>query len=440
MKNFITFFFLLSSAYAETLYLINNLQYESISDPTNFIFTREARYPIGILAFFDYNDDDVLQYSYDRNCQYDPNCVLENVPFSETKGLFFIKQSFFAKTDADYKVRYGTIDSTQCPDGIYITNDPSLDFGKYMNSPGFTEGETHCLIFLCKKCTATIANTLPQTDNLTFMQNYIFTEIPYMRTKNVSSSDTFPIFLRMTKGPDQSQRDCPVTITYRDGAPPDQEDIIDVNTNDYNQYPPIGGTESSSEEETSSTPDEIESSSEEQLDEKQSEEIIPPEEMSTSSSNEYQTLASSTESHNNPTIITATPEPTWDGQWADEGIIRGDDIPEIKETHPPLQTEYVRTPIPVVTTVTSISIGVIFAIIVIVISIVNFVRSYRTVKDAQNPISTARYETSDDGSSDDFIGLSESDISDEYVTDSDAQDGIRSQTNDPPKQVHFVDP
>lgn len=52
-----------------------------------------------------------------------------------------------------------------------------------------------------------------------------------------------------------------------------------------------------------------------------------------------------------------TPDTSWNGEWDDENniIIRGDDIPMIKKTQPPLQTDYVKTEVPKVVIVVNIS-------------------------------------------------------------------------------------
>ena len=64
--------------------------------------------------------------------------------------------------------------------------------------------------------------------------------------------------------------------------------------------------------------------------------------------------------------------PTRDGEWAEypEVIIIDGDIPIIKATHYPLPTEYIKTPVPSVTTAANISFGVI-----VVISLYNFIHS-----------------------------------------------------------------
>jgi hypothetical protein len=97
-----------------------------------------------------------------------------------------------------------------------------------------------------------------------------------------------------------------------------------------------------------------------------------------------------------------TPGPTWDGRWDDEPriIIIYVDVPIIKETHYPLQTEYVKASVSSVTTATNISIGVIAIIIIIVISLYNFIRSAKKLSKIRSL--DDRYEVN----SEEYVGIS----------------------------------
>ena len=61
-------------------------------------------------------------------------------------------------------------------------------------------------------------------------------------------------------------------------------------------------------------------------------------------------------------------------------IIRGNDIVEIKDTHPPVQTKYVKTELPVVTKAVSITTGSILIIIILVIAVLNFIRTTHEIR------------------------------------------------------------
>lgn len=74
---------------------------------------------------------------------------------------------------------------------------------------------------------------------------------------------------------------------------------------------------------------------------------------------------------------TRTPEPSWDGEWEDKNlIVRGEDVPEIRESYPPLQTEYVKTQIPKMHKVVNISVGTIIILVVVVLTIINMAKTY----------------------------------------------------------------
>jgi hypothetical protein len=97
------------------------------------------------------------------------------------------------------------------------------------------------------------------------------------------------------------------------------------------------------------------------------------------------------------------PIPTWDGEWAEhpEVIIKNDDIPVIRVTHYPLQTEYVKTSVPTVITTTNISIGAVAIIIIIVISLYNLIYSAKKLTTAA-PIEYNSMDVNSEG----YVGLS----------------------------------
>ena len=77
-------------------------------------------------------------------------------------------------------------------------------------------------------------------------------------------------------------------------------------------------------------------------------------------------------------INTATFKPTVEG-WEYEDLIdiieRGNDFPIIQETHPPIQTKYVKTELPLINQVVGIATGVILIMAILVLSVINFIRS-----------------------------------------------------------------
>jgi hypothetical protein len=115
------------------------------------------------------------------------------------------------------------------------------------------------------------------------------------------------------------------------------------------------------------------------------------------------------------TYNTNTPIPVWNGEWADEpGVIikEDNDIPMIKDTHYPLQTDYIRTSIPTIVTVTNISIGAIVMAVVIVSSMYNFVNSAQKLKEL---LGNGKYDDIE-VNSDEFLSHSSSKSKEELIS------------------------
>jgi hypothetical protein len=111
---------------------------------------------------------------------------------------------------------------------------------------------------------------------------------------------------------------------------------------------------------------------------------------------------------------TNTPIPVWNGEWADEPgvIIKGDDdIPMIRDTHYPLQTDYIRTSISAVTYVLNISIGAGVMAAIIIISAYNFLLSAQKLKEA---FGSGIYDV--EVNSDEFISHSSSNSKEELIS------------------------
>jgi hypothetical protein len=118
------------------------------------------------------------------------------------------------------------------------------------------------------------------------------------------------------------------------------------------------------------------------------------EHVSTSSTLEYEHVSISS-------TLEYEPNPTWDGEWAEEPeVIIKDDYPIIKETHYPIQTGYVLTSVPAVIVVTNISVGAIVISVVIVISVYNFIHTAKKLKKLLN---NGKYDA--DVNSEEYVGL-----------------------------------
>ena len=77
-----------------------------------------------------------------------------------------------------------------------------------------------------------------------------------------------------------------------------------------------------------------------------------------------------------------TPDATWEGDWDDPPgvIIRGNDIPEIQETHPPIQTNYIKTEVPKVTKFINVSCGTGVIVAIVILTVLNIARTIRRIK------------------------------------------------------------
>ncbi|EAY06910.1 serine/threonine-protein kinase C, putative [Trichomonas vaginalis G3] len=108
-----------------------------------------------------------------------------------------------------------------------------------------------------------------------------------------------------------------------------------------------------------------------------------------------------------PDTYSPTPDATWDGEYDDPPnvLIRGNDIPQIFDSHPPIQTNYVKTPPPKEVVVISISSATIIAIAGISLSVFNAVRSAKLVKDIVNGVDVEG-DDNDDFSFESWIDLS----------------------------------
>jgi hypothetical protein len=118
-----------------------------------------------------------------------------------------------------------------------------------------------------------------------------------------------------------------------------------------------------------------------------------------------------------------TPIPTWDGEWDDVLIImKGDDIPVVKETHQPLQTEYVKTSVPSNVATANISIGILVVCIILVVTIFNFINSYRkvmTFREIDKGLISLEENNLDlyEIDSKEFLGLSRTNTKEEFITE-----------------------
>lgn len=302
------------------------------------------------MLFYDLEPGDIVKYSYTQTDTSEWDANTWKIATEEEK-----KKIFMARTPMTFKVRTHnarrisgrggyTIKERVCDSGTILTTQTHFDQDKFIKEHHFENAQRFCVYFLFKSCKATITQQnrdlmlMVRSDvgngNINFhpggTQTYTSTTYPLLLTFNFTSQAKNP----------------KVVFTIKDPMP---SNIPEVNVFDWDTLY------------RDPTP--------------------------------------------NPTISptfgpTMTPKPSvtakpkslpWDGEWDDPPnvIIRGNDIPQILETHPPLQTEYVKTEYPKVRVVATISTGTIIAIVVIVFTVINFFRSAKKVKTIVNEFSNS---------------------------------------------------
>jgi hypothetical protein len=95
------------------------------------------------------------------------------------------------------------------------------------------------------------------------------------------------------------------------------------------------------------------------------------------------------------------------------------DIPIIRDTHYPLQTEYVKTSVSSVAAAANVGVGTVVVAIVIVVSVYNFIHSAKKLKKLLN---NGKYDA--DINSDEFLSHSSSSSNEKFISQSKIYDGL----------------
>ncbi|EAY04519.1 hypothetical protein TVAG_453370 [Trichomonas vaginalis G3] len=213
---------------------------------------------------------------------------------------------------------------------------------------------------------ATIQNTLPMKDVMKYKSSdWYFSRIQTGKTVNIVSG-RIPVYLAFSLSNTAGIRDISLELTDASDTIKDDFEIIDTNI-------PSLATEPDEEEE-------------EEVDDGDNDEDPIPSSSSESSSATEEPSSEISVATPQPRMFDSTPfmtpDETWDGGWNDPPnvIVRGNDVPEIHETHPPIQTKYIKTNVPKVTKIINVTAGTGVIVVVVVLTVINIVRTFHRIK------------------------------------------------------------
>lgn len=329
-------------------------------------------YNPNFIVFYEYDDDATFNYTTDLTCQTNPDCVLKMHRIKDYHGFFAFETTLYGKVNSELYVRIGSIPTDLCINGGYVTNNPYFDIADYINQPDFLSGQVRCVGIACDECTTTITRGL-KIDTLYILSKAKTFAFPgASSTTTYTSSATHGTFIVIKKAASTDPRTgMTATTTFTKTAAPSGDEICFVNTSDKDTY-------------TKELPDPT----------------------------PFRTLINT---------YSSTVPATWDGEYEDEPgiIIRGDDNPEIRDTHYPIQTKYIKTDVPKGRAAANITIGTVTVITILSITVINIVYSARKVTGkGEDEINEDDFDTDDDelGS---FDSESEADHCDEPVAQND---------------------
>lgn len=236
-----------------------------------------------------------------------------------------------------------------------------------MTTYHISTGSTFCMIHLLDIGTLEITNNLLPNDELKYREeNDYFPTLSRGATATISSTEG-PIYLIIGLSNSNGNRRFSYTITdTKDNIP---SEFVIKDSQILNDEIPTRTPSPPSESSTSSSSESSQTS-----------ETRP-----SSSSHLHSSSSESSESNIAARTPNFTPFPTWNGLYADPPgvIIRGDDIPEIRETHPPIPTDFILPEVPKATKIATISTGTILIIVIVILTILNIFRSAKKLKDSR---------------------------------------------------------
>ena len=347
------FFPLLAGSLVQTFDTKMDIFFNAIEESVNIFQVMPTEQNSNIrsfIIFYQIEDTDIVKVSRKQFANTDIESDWETIsvedatkPISSNGPLkVWVKPSF----KHHVLLRGGYVNPEFCPNGVIFAS-KNFNLEERMQSAGIQYPHTFCALFPYYEFTVTLKNTLTEADTF-----------KYMSAANVLSELTVN---QQIEGFSKSEFPLLVVIKIASKTPPRS---LRFNV----QGEEISGSD--------------------------------PEESAESSQPVPSTPKTDQPKDRNKTPE-RTPEESWDGVWLDPPnvIVRGEDVPEIKETHLPIQTNYVKKEITRVQKAVNIGIGGVFIIITVILGIINIARTYHKLKYDEYEFSDSNFESDLDLSS-----------------------------------------
>lgn len=335
-------------------------------NPVNkYIFKSIPSYDLGTSTSFFYiakhDHDDIIKKSTKSDPNPDVNSDWTQITDGEINKIIFNKGPLTlmiipARTHS-VDLRGGYTRPDICSDGTLLTLSKNYKINK--NSIGDTPlPHTYCVIFLHMESKATISSLLNNDDNLQYLDRADSFGIINNRYNGQITSTEIPVYIVAKISRSRSNTRALYVDIDTSGYGYDYDTTDSVKENQDNVYVP---TPTNSPYPTP----------------KKTLEDTPartPKRSPWPKRTVY------------PGTPKPTPDQTWDGKWLDPTnvIIRGEEIPEIQETYPPLQTKYIKTAVPKAKKIVTFTTGTAAIIGVVILTIINGFRTYKKLHSNEN--------------------------------------------------------
>lgn len=390
------------------------------SIPIVFYVKNRMRESRSFMIFFNLDSNDIVRFKYGSVVENE-DCSQWELATEEQKKQLWISKSnlaIFVQTRTTRYIRFrgGMTIPRYCPSGTILQTKNNFNIQDYADSYG-KPGSAFCVIFLQQKISARVTNTLLESDKL----SYLVKDKKYMtigHRKTIRLDDTnIPLYLFFNISQDTRQRNFVVNVNDRAGtlpndifvidkdvpskAPDETGDVEETDSEDLDNHeetateeePEVSTPTETTSETTTMTVESSDSPSEPPVETTTVATSEPPSETSQEPTQDPPVESSERKPTSEPIIPSedpiypdqtpiSTPDATWEGDWDDPPnvIIRGDDIPMIHETHPPVQTEYIKTEVPKVVKFVNVSCGTGIIIAIVALTLFNILRTARRIK------------------------------------------------------------
>lgn len=344
-------FFLIS--YFETVSFYEDCKaqtrYCSSDEPCVFSVSQTSGFRKTFLYFFEDLSGIEIRYASKYISLDDDPDKWDLVPSDKDKNFWIMDSSLSVyikpSTRTSITARGGKTMIDTCQSGTFVTSKSTFDLNEYRDKLIAAENSNFCIIFVHNRGTLQIPYSILNHNIVKYREGNQIKDVTNP-DKILEASSWGPIYLSITLK-NQKQRNL-----FKFSIENTHILLVTKEILDYSN----GLQQAEMEKETST------------------ETVI----------NEDQEISSvSTSTTNQPdSIDIATAKPTWDGLYDDPPniIIRGEDIPQVIERQPPLQTNYVRTDVPKGTVVINATIATILIVIISIFTIINIIRTAKNVR------------------------------------------------------------